>query len=83
MKGEGNNFYGKTHNEVSRKKISKAVTGKNMGSENPAAKKIKNNQNEFFETIRSAAMHIGVSDSAISNSIRRNHKCGGFFWEYV
>lgn len=36
-----------------------------------------------YPSVRAAALSIGVSDSAISSSIKRNGFCRGYKWQYV
>jgi hypothetical protein len=38
---------------------------------------------ETFETIAKAAKNIKVDSSSISHAIKKNHKSGGYYWQYA
>lgn len=81
--GKNNHFYGKTHTEEARLKMS-INNCRLSGKDNPAARQVINlTTGQVFDTIKQAGQSINLSDNAIRNSINRNHKCGGYKWAYV
>ena len=44
---------------------------------------VRRDDGVIFLTVKEAAASIGVKYSAISNSIRRKQRSGGYYWEYV
>lgn len=90
MTGEKSAVFGIKHSPEVRLKISKAVTGKNLGGSNPSARPViqYDLQNNFiceFETATKAALAV-ISKSTVGNIL---HCCKGeqktaygFIWKY-
>lgn len=38
---------------------------------------------KVYSSVKEAAAELGVTYTAISNAIRRNNKCGGYYWKYA
>lgn len=81
---------GKKLTEEHKKKISDSNRGqkyhddafKQKVSERFSHKVIRDDGVEF-SSVKSAAESIGVQYSAISNSIRRGQRSGGYYWKYA
>jgi group I intron endonuclease len=69
--GDKNSFYGKTHSEETRKKLSEKMTGKNKGADSYKSRKIICNETkEIYVSIRDAFEKTGIPTSSISNDCR-------------
>jgi group I intron endonuclease len=80
IRGEKNWFYGKTHTEETKKKISESK----IGNKNPVAKKvICINTSDIFETIKEASLKYNLDSSSITKCCKGKIKsCGGYKWMY-
>jgi len=74
--GKGNPFYGKTHSEETKIKISKAKKGRKLSKDivnrraSKIRKKILHQQTGLiFESIKDAGLHFGLHQSTISNML--------------
>ena len=38
---------------------------------------------QIFDTAKEASLTLGLNKLAVSNAIRQNSRCGGYWWEYV
>jgi group I intron endonuclease len=75
--GEKNHFYGRTHSEETRRKISEAKKGKYVGDEamqnawNASKKRVYcKHLDREFDSIRECAEAVGLSPSVITNMIK-------------
>lgn len=83
-KGKENPFYGRKHNEETKKKISETSKINSKGCKNPRAKKcICLETNEIFDCILYASEKYGVKRSDINNCCTGyHHTAGGYHWSY-
>ena len=95
MLGEKNHFYGKTHNEKTRDKISIALTGKKQSNETIAKRveKLKKpiiqhtKEGEFvreWDSTISAAKTLNILSQSINGCLKgKTPTAGGFIWKYA
>lgn len=80
LKGENNHFFGKTHNEESKRKISK---------NNPNKRAVIQFSREYelihiWQSIEEASKNTDILPCNIGNCCRKRQKtAGGFIWRYV
>lgn len=93
--GEGYN--GCKVSEETRRKLSEAAKGRVLteehkqnisaaksGANNPASRKVRCIETgQIYDSAREASKALGKDKSAVTNSIRHNHRCGGYYWEYI
>lgn len=81
--GEKHPFYGKHWTPEQRKMLSNAHIGKQIGKDNPKARKVLNiDKNEVFDTLTAAANSVSRVPSGLLYSIKNGTKCGGYRWAY-
>jgi group I intron endonuclease len=68
-KGNGNPFFGKKHTDETKKKMVKRVLLKETG--------------QIFDSVKDAAIFLGVGVSSISQTKKRKNKCKGFTIEIL
>ena len=83
--GDKNNFYGKHHTELSRRKMSLLKRDKYIGDKNPRARKIRCvENNKVFNTSREASVKMNVNKSSLCLCLKgKNKTAGGYHWEYA
>lgn len=57
--------------------------GRKQSHKSIRSKQIKRSDNVTFDSLRLAAKHMGVSNTAIRKAMARAGKCRGYKWEYV
>lgn len=90
---EGNPFYGKTHSDEVKERMSEQRKGMAHLTEEQVLKlrashhtvQVRNVETgEGFDTVKSAAEHYGLKDTHITRVCKGKRKrTGGFHWEYV
>lgn len=81
--GELNGMYGKHHSEETKEKISKAVTGKNLGNNYSSKQVICEETGVIYQSQSEAGREYGVTAGAISNACRGKAKtCCGLHWSF-
>ena len=89
MACDKNPFFGKTHSEKTRAKMSKSNKGNKTGDKNGRARKIAQlsldgNLIKEFSTIIESAKEVGISRQGISDCLNgRNKTANGFKWSYI
>ena len=88
--GENNPFYGKTHTEEAKAKMSEKRKGRKLTEEwknkigNSQKKKVINiDTGEVFNSVKEASEYYNLKDTQISRVCKgKRNKTGGFRWKY-
>lgn len=82
--GELNGMYGKHHTQESKEKISKAVTGKNLGNNYHSKKVLCEETGIIYQSQSEASRAYGVTAGAISNAcLGKSKTCMKLHWSFV
>ena len=81
---------GKHHSEEHKKKISDSLRGRHYSTDKQKQavreahiRPVEREDGVIFNSVTEAAESMGYHYSAISKSIRKGHRCGGYKWKYV
>lgn len=81
---------GSKHTEEHKRKIGDSLRGRHYSTDKQkkaardnSRRPVERDDGVVFETIKEAAMSVGVCGSAITNSIKRHQRSGKHYWKYV